>query len=48
MDSVDEAVDAVGRLGTIAPEACRANAEERFTAEVMARGYVGAYERAMR
>lgn len=43
VDSVDEAVEAVNRLGRIDPAACRANAEQRFSAPVMARGYEKVY-----
>jgi glycosyltransferase involved in cell wall biosynthesis len=42
-DTIEEAAAAVGRLDTIAPAACRRNAETRFTAAVMARGYEAAY-----
>ncbi|MFQ5592354.1 MAG: glycosyltransferase, partial [Phycisphaerae bacterium] len=48
VDSVDEAVRAAGELGTISPEDCRANAESRFSAESMARGYERVYEVALR
>jgi glycosyltransferase involved in cell wall biosynthesis len=39
VDSVDEAVDAVRRLEEIDPQACRANVQQRFSAQVMAAGY---------
>ncbi len=44
VDTVDEAVGAIGRLGEIDPRACRRNVEERFTAAHMARGYARVYE----
>jgi glycosyltransferase involved in cell wall biosynthesis len=44
VDSVDEAVAAVGRLASISRRDCRAAFEERFTADRMAREYVRAYE----
>ncbi|MFQ5463644.1 MAG: glycosyltransferase family 4 protein [Phycisphaerae bacterium] len=44
VDSLDAAAEAVGRLDEIAPEACRANAQERFSVEVMAAGYQRVYE----
>jgi len=39
VDTLDEACEAVQRLGDLAPETCRRNCEERFSAPVMARGY---------
>jgi glycosyltransferase involved in cell wall biosynthesis len=39
VNTVDEAVAAVDRLGEIDPRACRANVEERFSVQVMAAGY---------
>lgn len=45
VDSIDEAVAAVRRIESISPEACRANAERRFTAEVMAKGYEAVYQK---
>lgn len=43
VDSVDEAVAAVEKLGTISPQACLRNVETRFTAPAMAKGYAGVY-----
>lgn len=43
VDSIDEAVAAVGRLGALDRAACRAEFERRFTAERMARDYVRVY-----
>lgn len=43
VDSVDEAVEAVGRLGTLDRAVCRAEFERRFTAERMALDYVRIY-----
>ena len=48
VDSIDEAVEAVGRIEHIEPAACRENAETRFSAAAMARGYAAAYERAIK
>jgi glycosyltransferase involved in cell wall biosynthesis len=44
VDSVDEMVDAVDRVHTVDPDFCRARAEERFDAPIMARRYVDIYE----
>ncbi len=44
VDSVDDAVRAVGRLADISPRACRRNVESRFTAHTMAQGYARVYE----
>ena len=44
VDTVDEAVGAVEKLGTIKPSACRHNVESRFSAPVMAKAYAKAYE----
>jgi hypothetical protein len=44
VDTVDEAAQAVGKLDTISPQACRQNIETRFSVEVMARGYEAVYE----
>jgi glycosyltransferase involved in cell wall biosynthesis len=46
VDSVDEAVEAVGRLHTVSRRACRARFEERFDVERMTRGYLDLYQRA--
>ena len=43
VDSLDEAVAAVEKLGAIEPAACRKNAEERFSDRAMARGYEAVY-----
>ena len=40
---VDEAVAAVHRAKEIDPRACRANVEQRFSAQVMARDYARVY-----
>ena len=43
VDSIDEAVRATDKLSTISPAACRRNAETRFSAAAMARGYERVY-----
>ena len=43
VDSIDEAVGATERIGSISPEACRENAESRFSAIAMARAYERVY-----
>ena len=43
VDTVDEAVEAVGKLDTIAPAACRENIETRFSVSSMAKGYDAVY-----
>jgi glycosyltransferase involved in cell wall biosynthesis len=43
VDSVDEAIDAVGRLDTIDRAACRAAVASRFTVEAMADRYIALY-----
>jgi glycosyltransferase involved in cell wall biosynthesis len=45
VDSFDEAVAAIGRLGEIDRHACRRAVEERFTVERMADDYLALYER---
>ena len=45
VNSVEEAVDAVRRIGSIERHACRHSVEARFTADVMVDNYVGVYER---
>jgi glycosyltransferase involved in cell wall biosynthesis len=45
VESIDEAVSAVERLDQLTREGCRAEFEERFTVERMARAYVSTYER---
>lgn len=44
VNSLEAAAAAVGRLDRIQPEACRRNAEERFTDAAMARGYAAVYQ----
>lgn len=43
VDTLDEMVDAVGRVHTIDPAFCRSRAEQRFDAPIMARRYVDIY-----
>jgi len=43
VDTIDDAVNAVDKLADIDPAACRRNAESRFSAASMARGYVDVY-----
>ena len=45
VDSVDEAVSAVGRIGELHRTTCRAVFEERFDAGRMARNYLAVYDR---
>jgi glycosyltransferase involved in cell wall biosynthesis len=45
VDSFDEAVGAIGRLGEIDRHACRRAVEERFTVERMADAYLALYRR---
>ena len=45
VDSEDEAVAALARIGVIDRAACRRDFEKRFTAERMARDYVAVYRR---
>jgi len=45
VDGVDEAVDALRRIGSISRRACRDAFERRFTAARMMREYVDVYER---
>jgi glycosyltransferase involved in cell wall biosynthesis len=45
VDTFDEAVEAVGRVGEIDRAACRRSVEERFTVERMADKYLALYER---
>lgn len=45
VDDVDEAVEAVGKIGAIDRKACRTAAEERFTADRMAAEYIKVYEK---
>lgn len=45
VDTLDEAVAAVGKLDRLSPAACRENAVTRFSAPVMARGYAAVYAR---
>jgi glycosyltransferase involved in cell wall biosynthesis len=44
VDSVDEMIDAVDRVRTIDPGFCRARAEQRFDARIMAKRYIEIYE----
>ncbi len=44
VDTVDEAVARVADIGDIDRAACRRHVEDHFSAEVMAAGYVAAYE----
>jgi glycosyltransferase involved in cell wall biosynthesis len=44
VDNVDEAVDAVSRIGTISRAGCRAAFEKRFTSDRMASDYLRLYE----
>lgn len=43
VETIDDAVNAVGRLGTLDPIRCRQNVEARFSAPVMAKGYEEVY-----
>lgn len=43
VDSISEAVRAIEKLGSLSPAACRANAETRFSAAAMAKGYEAVY-----
>jgi glycosyltransferase involved in cell wall biosynthesis len=45
---LDEAVAAVGKLDELERRACRADAEDRFSATRMVAAYVAAYERILR
>jgi glycosyltransferase involved in cell wall biosynthesis len=47
VDSMDDFVRAIGRLGELDPRACRTRVEERFSGDVMVTGYERAYRRAM-
>lgn len=47
VDTFDEAVDAIGRIGEIDRAACRRAVEERFTVERMAEKYLALYERSL-
>lgn len=44
VDTLDDAVQATGKLDQIAPAACRENAVIRFSAPVMAKGYEQVYQ----
>jgi glycosyltransferase involved in cell wall biosynthesis len=48
VDSFDEAVAAIGRLGEIDRAACRRAVEERFTVERMADEYLALYQRILK
>ena len=43
VDTIAEAVQAVEKLGTISPAACRRNVEARFSDRVMTQGYENVY-----
>jgi glycosyltransferase involved in cell wall biosynthesis len=43
VDSVDAAVDAIGRIGEIDPAACRAAVSERFSVDRTADRYLDLY-----
>ena len=45
VNSVDEAAEAVARVGEIDRRACRAAVEERFTAQRMADNYLDLYRK---
>ena len=45
VETIDETVEAVGRLDELSREGCRAAFEERFTVERMAQAYVSTFER---
>lgn len=45
VDSIDEMVEAVKRIGEIDPQACRRWVEERFTVQIMVDNYVAAYRK---
>ena len=47
VDTFDEAVAAIGRLGEIDRRACRAAVEQRFTVERMADQYLALYRRTL-
>jgi glycosyltransferase involved in cell wall biosynthesis len=44
VDSMEELVRAIDRVGELDPRALRARVEERFSAEAMVAGYERAYE----
>jgi glycosyltransferase involved in cell wall biosynthesis len=48
VETIDEAVAAVGRLDEIDRSACRRHFEENFSAKRMAEGYLAAYRKALR
>jgi glycosyltransferase involved in cell wall biosynthesis len=45
VNTLDEAVDAVGKLDRLDPARCRRNVEQRFSVDTMARGYEDVYHR---
>ena len=47
VESMDELVRAIGRVGELDPRAARARVEERFSAAAMVTGYERAYERVL-
>jgi glycosyltransferase involved in cell wall biosynthesis len=48
VESFDEAVEAIGRIGEIDRAACRRSVEQRFTVERMAERYLDLYKRILR
>jgi glycosyltransferase involved in cell wall biosynthesis len=48
INSIDEMVEAVGRLDDIDPAACRAHVEEKFSAESMTAGYEEVFENVLK
>jgi len=44
-ESIEEAVSLLNRVHEIDPVNCRRNVEERFSSEVMARGYINVYKK---
>jgi len=47
VESMDEFVRAIGRVGELDPRSARAHVEERFSAAAMVTGYERAYERVL-
>ena len=45
VDTVSQAAEAIDRLDTVDPAACRRNVEERFSSETMGKGYASVYRR---
>ena len=44
VDTIEEAVEAVGKLDSIEPAACRKNIEQRFSTQTMGKGYEAVYQ----